>query len=162
MAKMQMRCGQCGFRIVFDKTDLGEPAECEQCGNLIRLTDQTAKEPSGPPRQQMAPQQVVYVERQRAMIRTAHASPVFVGIASFILLGLGQMVIGQVVKGLVILGVGFLVFTGIALAAGPEGLPVVVLFGFAGQLIFAIDAILNAIKLKKGTPISSWESGFTS
>ena len=162
MTKMQMRCGQCGFRIVFDKADLGEPAECPQCGNLSRYTDQTAKEPSGPSRQHSTPHQVVYVERQRAMIRKAHASPAFVGIASFILLGLGQMIIGQVVKGLVILGVGFLAFFAISFAVGPEGLPVVALLGFIGQLIFAIDAILNAVKLKNGTPIGSWESGFTS
>lgn len=158
MVKGQMRCGQCGSRIVFEMARVGEPDECGNCGNLFRYTDQTtATQPATQPVYVMAP-----LRDARPKIRSSHVGPVIVALAGFLICGLGQLLIGQIGKGLLAFFCVFFLGAVLFTLMGPEGGIVSAIAAVGIQLAMMIDATLNAKKLREGTPIGAWESGFTS
>ncbi len=73
-------------------------------------------------------------------------SPLLMGIASFFIPGLGQMIMGQVKKGLTLLIIS--IFLGI------------VTFGLAGfvlMIVATVDAVKIANKLQQGRAVEEWE-----
>lgn len=79
------------------------------------------------------------------------ASPALAALLSFLLVGMGQVYLGQVDKGLAMLGTVLLLMVTVAL--GPLG--VVIL------LVNMLDAFLLARKAREGKPILSWEFFFS-
>jgi len=150
MAKMQMRCGQCGFRIVFDQANVGEPAECEQCGNLIRLTDQTAKNL----------QRVVVVKDKKPITETS-LGPVVVALAGCVIAGLGQILLTQFFRGALILIGSYTVFAVAVSSRNPAIASLGVGFYFFIQAFCIVDAFILARRIRNGTPIGKWDNLLT-
>ncbi|MDT5270139.1 MAG: hypothetical protein QOH49_2325 [Acidobacteriota bacterium] len=78
-------------------------------------------------------------------------SPLLAALLSFLLIGMGQVYLGQVEKGLLMLGVVLALMMTVAL--GPLGL-VILLFNVA-------DAYLLALKLGDGRRLRKWEFFFS-
>jgi TM2 domain-containing membrane protein YozV len=76
-------------------------------------------------------------------------SPVLMFVLSLVLVGLGQVILGQTRKGIAIFvgcGTVGILTTGSVILLGP-------IFGVA----FGVDAYMVANKLKRGTPVGRWE-----
>jgi len=79
-------------------------------------------------------------------------SPVLAGLLSFLLIGMGQVYLGQVEKGLSMLSVALLLIMKVVL--GPLGLVL---------LIFSVlDAFFLARKIERGQPVRKWQFFFHS
>jgi TM2 domain-containing membrane protein YozV len=76
--------------------------------------------------------------------------PVLMCILSGLFVGLGQIVMGQTAKGIVM--ILFAIFAGLPLALVTLGLSIP---GF--WAVAAVDAYKIANKLKQGTPVGAWE-----
>ena len=74
-------------------------------------------------------------------------SPALAAFLSFLLVGMGQVYLGQVEKGLTMLGVVLLLM--LAVVLGP--------LGFIILLLNVLDAFLLARKIKAGQPLRKWE-----
>jgi TM2 domain-containing membrane protein YozV len=85
------------------------------------------------------------LDQMRHQGRVSDATVVIAPLASFILPGVGQMIIGQVAKGLVLL------FLAMALALFTCGISLIF------HPIFAIDAYLLADKARSGQKIGDWD-----
>jgi TM2 domain-containing membrane protein YozV len=79
-------------------------------------------------------------------------SPALAALLSFLLIGMGQVYLGQVEKGLTMLGVVLLLMLSVVL--GP--------LGFVLLLLNVFDAFLLAKKIKAGQPLRKWEFFFQS
>jgi TM2 domain-containing membrane protein YozV len=79
-------------------------------------------------------------------------SPMLAALLSFLLIGMGQVYLGQVEKGLLMLSVVLVLIMTVVL--GPLGL-VILIFNVA-------DAYLLALKLGDGRPLRKWEFFFSS
>lgn len=82
--------------------------------------------------------------------KSEQKSPVLAALLSFLLIGMGQVYLGQVEKGLLMLGVVLVLMMTVAL--GPLGI-IILLFNVA-------DAYLLARKIKGGRPLRKWEFFF--
>ena len=78
-------------------------------------------------------------------------SPLLAALLSFLLIGMGQVYLGQIEKGLLMLGVVLVLMMTVAL--GPLGL-VILLFN-------VVDAYLLALKLGDGRRLRKWEFFFS-
>jgi TM2 domain-containing membrane protein YozV len=79
-------------------------------------------------------------------------SPVLAGLLSFLLIGMGQVYLGQVEKGLSMLSVALLLIMKVVL--GPLGL-VLLIFN-------VLDAFFLARKIERGQPVRKWQFFFHS
>lgn len=79
-------------------------------------------------------------------------SPLCAALLSFLLVGMGQVYLGQVEKGLTMLGIVFLLM--VMRVLGPLGLIIV--------LLNVLDAFLLAQKINERKPIRKWEFFFQS
>lgn len=73
-------------------------------------------------------------------------SPLLMGIASFFIPGLGQMIMGQVKKGLVLLAISLFL-----------GLVTFGIIGFILMIVATVDAVKIAKKLQAGRAVEEWE-----
>lgn len=71
--------------------------------------------------------------------------PTVMAILSAIIPGLGQIILGQTVKGIVLFFLGFFLWT------------TTCLFGLAVTIVAIIDAYQIAVKLRNGQPVRQWE-----
>ena len=84
--------------------------------------------------------------KQAIMIHPTGKSPLFMALASLVVPGLGQLLLGQEEKGMIMMGVWF--FT---------------CFGFLGlmHLIAPVDAFVIASRLQDGRPVREYETAIT-
>ena len=78
-------------------------------------------------------------------------SPVLAALLSFLLVGMGQIYLGQVEKGLCMLGVVLLLIMTVVL--GPVGI-VILLFS-------VVDAFVLGMKIRNGEAIGDWQFFFS-
>lgn len=151
--------------------DQSGPRFCSVCGGLIWTLAQSsgsltasdgqldearrANSPAPPP----ASQTVTTTNSPAAVanlpyVSSAHQSksPVLAGLLSFLLIGMGQVYLGQVEKGLSMLSVALLLIMKVVL--GPLGLVLLILN--------VLDAFLLARKIERGQPVRKWQFFFHS
>ena len=159
--KGQMRCGTCGQRIVFPMTQEGEPIECDQCGALLRLVDQSTA-PQAPAPAPVQYGQPVPVVLQRPVIPNGKDTiePWAAGLLGMLILGLGQIVVGQAMRGISFMAGAFVLVFWLTAFLGVGGFLIAAVICFAMQCVLAIDADRVARKLHAGKPVGYWESGF--
>ena len=116
-------CGNCGAMLQEDQVF------CSKCGWKVGLGEHI---------NESRDENMVYPNKRKT-------SPVVALILSLLLVGLGQMINGQLIKGLFMLVASLLVGAMVGEAAILIGIPIWILSG--------IDAYMCADKLKKGQPI---------
>lgn len=110
---------------------------CPACGSTVHAT-------SG--------EIAVLSECESGATATNTKSPVLAALLSFLMVGMGQVYIGQVEKGLTMLGVVLLLIVTVVL--GPLGL-LILLFN-------VVDAFVLARIVNQGRPIRKWQFFFQS
>lgn len=78
-------------------------------------------------------------------------NPILCAVLSFILPGVGQMLIGQTVKGVVLLVIAFGLYFILGMAC------IGIILGLLEAAYVAVDAYFLAQKLNRGEPIKQWE-----
>lgn len=122
-------CPKCGVRTFTVKN------YCHGCGNSINENQELCVGCG-----------VTLKVNKRAGAGNSTENPVLMGVVSFFIVGLGQLIMGQTLKGITMF-VGAIIIT-------------IVTFGFASIIMLAvsvIDAVLIAKKKQNGKVIGDWE-----
>lgn len=151
--------------------DQSAPRFCSVCGGLMRALVQSSgssnasdgqldqADRANSPASPLARQTLTITNPTAAVanlpdVSSANQSksPVLAGLLSFLLIGMGQVYLGQVEKGLSMLSVALLLIMKVVL--GPLGL-VLLIFN-------VLDAFLLARKIERGQPVRKWQFFFHS
>jgi len=136
-----MKCVKCNTELS------GSEIFCPKCGNQIQAQTVPTNIPSSTPesKESYKDPNLIFPNPNKKK------SPGIAAILSLLITGLGQIYVGQVALGLVVLG-GYIVFVTLFVAAGWDIHGVVFIFSF----VSAIFAYLAAKELKEGRPIHKW------
>ena len=111
--------------------------KCLKCGSAVEVQQQAGAPGAAP----AAP----------GMVATKDVSPFLAAFLSWLLMGLGQIYIGQTTKGIVLLVLGLLFYVIDIVTCG------IFLFVHGPiAIVFIIDAAMVAGKVKSGQPVSQW------
>lgn len=139
-------CGECGASLTTSSLLAVTAADADQSsdGNRLAAIRPPAQSAIGGASPLVPVEAMTRSEQQK--------SPALAGLLSFLLVGMGQIYLGQVEKGLCLLGVVLLLILG--------GVPGQV--AIAVLLLNVVDAFLLAQRIKEGRPITRWQFFFQS
>lgn len=122
-------CPKCGVRTFTVKN------YCQECGTSVMAN------------QELCVKCGTTLAAPKQTIKSNYSySPLLMGIASFFIPGLGQMIMGQVKKGLVLLAISLFL-----------GLVTFGIIGFILMIVATVDAVKIAKKLQAGRAVEEWE-----
>jgi TM2 domain-containing membrane protein YozV len=122
---------------------------CPRCGELLPQSEPRPQ--SLVPRPLLVEPAPISPDPHYLPLPSQAKSPTLAALLSFLLVGMGQVYLGQVEKGLTMLGVVLLLMLTVVL--GPLGLIIL--------LLNVSDAFLLARKIRAGKPIRKWEFFFS-
>jgi len=146
---MQLTCNKC--RSIYRPASDGVPV-CVGCGDQLLSSVANGLEASATDDSTADKPTVVHAEDSGLLPVDSPKSPGLAALLSFLLVGMGQIYLGQVEKGLCMLGVVLLLI--MSAASGPLGLVII--------LLNVLDAFLLGRKVKQGQRIRKWQLFFQS